>query len=207
MIKDEPYTLRDEAERKGRKKLLNEKHMVPLTALVEEIKASVGKGADVPYFDPMDGGIAAKVLFVLEAPGPKAVESGFISRNNPDPSASNFYNMSVEAELPRENTISWNIVPWYIGNGDKIRPAGKSDIEEGKQWFFELLRLLTSLEYIVLVGAKARSIHPWLSSRTDARILSCHHPSNRVKASSPNLMKESRDVMKFISKKLSPKSH
>ena len=38
----------------------------------------------IPHFDPLDGGSNAQVLFLMEAPGPKASASGFVSRNNPD---------------------------------------------------------------------------------------------------------------------------
>jgi hypothetical protein len=47
----------------------------------------------VPDFDPLDGGVNAQVLFLLEKPGPMAAEdgkragSGFISRDNDDGTA------------------------------------------------------------------------------------------------------------------------
>jgi hypothetical protein len=43
---------------------------------------------EVPDFDPVDGGIGARALFLLDAPGPmtseagKRIGSGFISRFN-----------------------------------------------------------------------------------------------------------------------------
>jgi hypothetical protein len=50
---------------------------------------------EVPEFDPLDGGVEAQVLFLFEKPGPMTAElggskrsgSGFISRNNDDPTA------------------------------------------------------------------------------------------------------------------------
>jgi len=53
------------------------------------------------------------------------MSSGFISRDNPDPSARNFRALLAGAGIPREKTVLWNIVPWYIGSGVKIRPATK----------------------------------------------------------------------------------
>jgi uracil-DNA glycosylase len=63
---------------------LTEPHVAPLTAFVEALRAEMGPGVGLPHFDPLDGGVEAEVLYLLEAPGPRAVESGFISRNNPD---------------------------------------------------------------------------------------------------------------------------
>jgi hypothetical protein len=53
----------------------------------------------------------AECLFLLEAPGGNAVE--FISRNNNDETAKNFFKLNTDANLPRMRTVSWNIVPWY----------------------------------------------------------------------------------------------
>jgi hypothetical protein len=47
------------------------------------------RGLQVPNVDPNDGGIGATVLLLLESPGPRAVASSFVSRDNPDASARN----------------------------------------------------------------------------------------------------------------------
>ena len=77
----------------------------------------MGEDHKIPQFDPLDGGIDAECLFLLEAPGPKAVNSGFVSRNNPDETAKNFFELNVGAGLERSKTITWNVVPWYVGSG------------------------------------------------------------------------------------------
>ena len=133
-----------------------EPHISPLTAFVETIRKETGLAREIPYFDPLDGGINAKCLFPFEAPGPRAVYSGFISRNNPDESAKNFFELNKQAGLPRELTISWNVVPWYIGSGTKIRPTNNNDIDKGKKYLLNLLSLLPNLRIIVLGGRKAQ---------------------------------------------------
>lgn len=77
-------------------------HIAPLTAFVEELRAEAGSGAQVPYFDPWDGGIEATTLFLLEAPGRMAVFSRFVSRDNPDETAKNFFELNVEAGIDRK---------------------------------------------------------------------------------------------------------
>jgi hypothetical protein len=98
---DEPRTLRDSRARERRLKLLSLAHDEPLTSYVHELRDR-GFG-EVPYFDPLDGGIKAEALFLFEKPGPQAAGSGFISRNNDDPTAENtFVSCSTRAFLARE---------------------------------------------------------------------------------------------------------
>ena len=49
-----------------------EPHISPLTAFVEAIRKETGLVRKIPYFDPLDGGINAKCVFLFEAPGPPA---------------------------------------------------------------------------------------------------------------------------------------
>jgi hypothetical protein len=112
---DAPKTLASPTERRRREALLGEPHVAALTKFAKKIRRERGVGRDVPFFDPLDGGVNAPLPFVPEAPAPKAVESGFVSRNNPDESAKNFFLACQAAELRREEMVVWNIVPWYIG--------------------------------------------------------------------------------------------
>lgn len=65
----------------------------------------------MPYFDPADGGVEARCLFLLEAPGPRAVLSGSVSRDNPDQTAENFSKFLTDAGIDRLNTVIWSTVP------------------------------------------------------------------------------------------------
>ena len=80
-------------------------HILPLVNYLDLMKEELGNGFDTPMFDPCDGGVNDKALFLLEAPGPKAVGSGFISRNNPDPSAKNINKLLIETGFKREETL------------------------------------------------------------------------------------------------------
>ena len=110
MSLDAPKTLGSSEERAARESLLDSAHVRPLTELVESIRAQTGYGSDVLNFDPADGGVNARCLFLLEAPGAKAVASGFVSRNNPDETAKNFFELNREAGIPRQQTLTWNVV-------------------------------------------------------------------------------------------------
>jgi uracil-DNA glycosylase len=157
---------------------LHEPHVNELTAFVDRIRRERGCGDKVPYFDPADGGVEAECLFVLEAPGPRAVQSGFISRNNPDESAKNWLELNAKAGVPRNRTVICNIVPWYVGSGGRIRPADSTDIEEGWPYLLSLLDMLPRLRVVVLVGGKAQRVAPRLRAvRPDLPLMKCPHPS------------------------------
>jgi uracil-DNA glycosylase len=177
-VVDAPKTLASEAERAARTALLSQPHAKALASLVEQIRSAKGPNYKVPDFDPLDGGSNAQVLFLLEAPGPKAVASGFVSRNNPDETAKNFFLLNSEAGIDRQHTITWNAVPWYIGSGTKIRPATRDDVREADQWLKVLLANLPKLRIVMFVGQKALHAQGVVQGcRPDVAILSMPHPS------------------------------
>ena len=82
----------------------------------------------------------------LEAPGRRAIESGFVSRDNPDETAKNFFLLNIEAGIDRKLTVCWNIVPWYIGSDTKIRTANSNDTASGARCLNRVISLLHCLE-------------------------------------------------------------
>lgn len=88
---DAPKSLTDTSARKARRAALGQPHIAPLAAFVTRLRQAAGHADEVPDFDPFDGGVLAECLFLLEAPGGRAVGSGFVSRNNPDETAKNFF--------------------------------------------------------------------------------------------------------------------
>jgi uracil-DNA glycosylase len=178
MYTDQPKLLGQPDALASRLEEIEQSHIAPLTEFVRRLRVDIGSNASIPFFDPWDGGTNAEVLFLLEAPGSKARNSGFVSRNNPDETAKNFFELLIEVGIPRKSSILWNVVPWYIGTGTKIRPANTSDISSGVKSLEKLLNLLPRLRGIVLVGRKAqkaenfvKKIHPSLFIET------CPHPS------------------------------
>lgn len=175
---DKPKSLCNPIAIQSRLAGIFEPHISPLTTFVEKIRKDTGLKREIPYFDPLDGGINAKCLFLFEAPGPRAVYSGFISRNNPDESARNFFELNHQAGLPRKLTISWNVVPWYIGSGTKIRPANKNDIDGGEKYLLDFLSLLPNLRIIVLGGRKAQKAEALIKNTyPDIALVKMPHPS------------------------------
>jgi uracil-DNA glycosylase len=190
----EPKSFRDPQALKARLARLDEPHIAPLTAFVDSLRESRVIPEDVPYFDPADGGIHARVLVLLEAPGSKAAEgrgSGLISANNNDETARNMTLIRKEANLRRNHLILWNVVPWYVGRVDhtKIRPVCSAEIKAGIGHLKALLELLPALKVIVTMGVPARQ--GWGTVQLEyphLETINTWHPSPRVL----NLVRERR---------------
>ena len=65
---DAPRSLRDPDVRQRRRALLDRPHMKPLNEYVAKLRRD-RENVEVPDFDPLDGGIDARVLFLFEKPG------------------------------------------------------------------------------------------------------------------------------------------
>ena len=126
-------------------------HMVQLKTFAERLR---GPGLEVPDFDPLDGGVEARALFLFEKPGRMTAGqsgSGFISRDNDDPTAAATFEFMQQAAIPRELTIIWNVIPWWNGT----LAVTKSELQNGASRVNELIHLLPRLRTVVLVGRKA----------------------------------------------------
>ncbi|MGM8851303.1 uracil-DNA glycosylase [Salinicola sp. V024] len=175
---DRPKLLGDRRALEDRLSQVNDAHMAPLTDFVHRLRERMGTEVVIPYIDPWDGGVEAKVMFLLEAPGAKARNSGFVSMNNPDETAKNFFEISRESGIDRKQIVTWNTVPWYIGSDSKIRPATSSDISAGIESLAELLGLLPKLKAIVLVGGKAQKAESYIhQAAPHLKVFISPHPS------------------------------
>lgn len=202
-FEDRPKLLGDAAARRERLGQLRERHVAPLTEFVEALRREKGPPYEIPYFDPWDGGTDARVLNLLEAPGAKAVRSGFVSRNNPDETAKNSIELHKAAGIPRRLAVSWNIVPWYIGSGTRIRAAKSDDIAAGARSLERLLGLLPKLQAILLVGRKAERAAGLIQTlRANVKIFSSPHPSplfvNRLPGNRERILEVLREVRRFL---------
>jgi uracil-DNA glycosylase len=143
---------------KSKEQRIHDPHVAPLNRLVEQINA--GRGAHLaPWFDPDGGGTNACVLFLLENPGRRATSargSGFISADNNDDTATNFFSMRDEAGLARDRLVAWNVVPWYQPDGERTANATRQDVESALPWLVHLIRLLPELRLVVTMGNRAR---------------------------------------------------
>ena len=181
-----PRALRDPDACKRRKRLLEDApHMRPLNEYVAGLRKR--PGVEVPDFDPLDGGVDARILFLFEKPGRMtAVDgarkgSGFISRDNHDSTAENTFLFMREAGIPRKLTVTWNVVPWWDGE----REVTAAPLREGAEETRRLTELLPRLRAVVFVGKKALRARPHLED-TGLAFFSSDHPSPIVRATRPD---------------------
>jgi hypothetical protein len=187
-----PRSLASEAARRERLTALNQPHVAPLPQFVHALRDRDDR--EYPYFDPADGGVDATILFLLEKPGPMTVPtgkglrqgSGFISRDNDDPTAEASFRFYLEAGVDRRRSVVWNVIPGWNGT-IKVTPA---ELRAGVADLGELLSLLPRLRTIVLVGRRAARAEPLIRDLGDYAVFHSAHPSGQVRAGNPHLWAE-----------------
>ncbi len=172
---DQRWSLESHAECRRRREMLSLPHVRPLTDFVQRVRRDRSRN-DVPDFDPCDGGTRARALLLFRSPSPMPIETGFVSRNNPDPTADNVLALFRQARLPREESVLWNVVPWPVPN-DKV--TGKH-LDDARPYLKELLALLPRLRAVVLIGNEAHRVQEDLAGWTTVPCLRMAMPSPRV---------------------------
>lgn len=189
VVPDRPRTMRDSAVREARMAALQMPHVTPLTDLVCRLRLRDAK--EYPYFDPADGGVTASILFLLEKPGPMTVPmgrgqrqgSGFISRDNDDPTAEASFVFHQMAGVDRAKSVIWNVIPGWNGT-IKVTSA---ELRAGVEDVRHLVALLPQLQTIVLVGGKAARAEGLIKSIGAYKIFKSAHPSPQVRSTNPGL--------------------
>ncbi len=145
----------------------------------------------VPGFDPDSGGSNARVLVLMESPGPGTIALGdaaISSEDNPGPTAAAFRRARTESSLIRSDYLRWNVVPWALS-----RPPTVADLEEARPALAELLAALPQLRAVVAFGNSALTgIMRHFTLDADARVvpvLAAPHlsPSNATRAGEKHL--------------------
>jgi hypothetical protein len=134
----------------------------------------------LPDMDPLDGGTGARVLLLLEKPGPQAARTGFVSRDNPSPTSAAIRAFLEEVGLPRADTLLWNAAPFWNGT-IRLRAPERQD---GFRHLPALLALLPRLDTAILVGRHAAQAEPLLPRHL--RVIRSAHPSPQVRAAFPD---------------------
>ena len=159
--------------------MLQAPHVAPLTDFVRRLRASRGGDESIPWFDPTDAGVGARILLLLEAPGRRATAkqgSGFISADNNDPTAENAWRLYREASIDRRtDVVVWNVIPWYIGTDLAVRSWTHADVAEARGAIGDLFELLTNLRVVVLMGKAAQA--SWDRLGIETPVIVAPHPS------------------------------
>tara|TARA_B100001105_G_C22124866_1_gene329122 strand:+ start:8 stop:568 length:561 start_codon:yes stop_codon:yes gene_type:complete len=152
---------------------LDEEHVRPLMSIIRSIRE---RGLRVPNVDPEDGGTGAVALFLLETPGPKAVNSDFISRDNDDPSARNMRTELARAGFARSEVVLWNVVPHCLSTEAKNKNATSGEIRASLPDTQRFIDALPGLRVVVFCGRKAQRARPRLRLPAGLHALDTFHP-------------------------------
>lgn len=184
---DAPKSLRDPAALDARRAIADAPHVRPLRIFARRIAAE--RGADVPDPDPLDGGVDARLLLLLETPGPSIGRTGFVSRDNATGTAANLFRFLAEAGIARRDTLIWNAVPWVIhAPGALNRAPRRSEAAAAAPYFAPLLLLLPRLAVVVPAGRFAQAAAMPLSAlRPDLPVVPIPHPSPTYVCTSPTV--------------------
>ena len=120
----------------------------------------------------------AALQSVCDLQEPLAPDATMVSGR--DPSAEATFNFMIAAGIPREDTVTWNVVPGWNGT----RKITGRELREGVAEARNLLALLLNARTVVLVGRKAARAGP-LFRDAQFSVFESLHPSPLVRASRP----------------------
>ena len=183
--------LADPAEVARRHALLTETpRMAPVICHAAALRAKYG---EVPDADPLDGGADARLLLLLETPGPTIGQSGLVSADNPTGTGRNLRRFCAEAGLDRLDRLIWNAVPWVIHAGGRNRAPRTAEIRDGLATLPPLLAALR-LKAVVLAGRSASMAAPLLPPGVP--VLRMPHPSPTIVCTSPAIGLRIQDALR-----------
>ena len=148
-----------------------------------------GRGGAVAGFATCDGGAEARVLLLLETPGPGREPLRFVSRDNATGTARNLRRFFAAAGLDRRDSVIWNAVPWVIhAAGARNRAPRTGEVAAGLAELPALLPLRPALSAVVLAGRAAGRAAPVLAARAPhLRVLAMPHPSPTFVCTDPKI--------------------
>ena len=111
--------------------------------------------------------------------------------------------MFQEVGIKRKLTVTWNIVPWYIGTVEKIRAANQTDIKEGMKSLHILIDLLYRLTTVLMLGKKAQKAKSYFQKNFPTlKLFSSPHPSplfvNSLPGNRKVLLESLDEVQQYI---------
>ena len=172
--------------------MLDQPHMAGLAAFTARLRALHGQ---VPDADPADGGASARLLVLLETPGPGIGRSGIVSADNATGTGRNLRRFFADAGIARSDRVIWNAVPWVI-HQDRNRAPRQSEIRAGLALLPGFLALLPRLRVAVLAGQAAGLAAPVVQAACPGLpVLHMPHPSPTYVCTSPDVARRIRAAL------------
>ena len=141
----------------------------------------------MPEPDPLDGGAEARLLLLLETPGPAVGRTGLVTRDGSNGTAANLFRFLGEAGIARRDTLIWNAVPWVIHAPGALNRAPRvAEVRAGQAYLPPLLAALPDLAVVVLSGRVAGLSRGTVETlRPGLAVVAIPHPSPTIVCTSP----------------------
>ena len=168
---------------------------------LEEYRCAIAaRYGSTPHVDPLDGGTAARVLLLLETPGPRGPTPRFVSCDNATGTARNLTRFLAQAGIERRGILLWNAVPWIIhAEGARNRPPRPAEVAGGLALLPGLLDLLPHLRGVVLAGRVAQRAKPCLAQTRGTLACVCMpHPSPTYVNTAPAVAERIGDALAAV---------
>lgn len=149
----------DQAALDGRLALLDRPHVAPLVERVRRLRDETGE--DVPWPDPLGGGVRARVVLLRRDPRCSAVRGARLATaHRDDPASGNLLTALDQAGLPYAETLLADVVPWWVEDPDRHETPGRrrrvgEQARRAAPYLLELLGSLPSARAVVLLGGGA----------------------------------------------------
>lgn len=173
--------------------------MTPL----EPVRAALATaGRRVPFFNPADAGAAARLLLLLETPGPDRRAGGevlrFVSQDNRTPTGANLRRFLHAGGIDRCDLLIWNVVPWIVHPpGTRNRAVTTAECREGIAALPLLLASLPRLQVVVLAGRSAAAAEPVVrTARPSVAVMTMPHPSPVICCTDPAIPRRIEGVLR-----------
>lgn len=148
----EPRAFADERARAERALHIWDERVRPINELIRKISQDVD-APNLPYNDPLFGGVDAELLIMMKAPeadaAPDKTGARFLCFDNADAGAANIFEAFRRSGIARDRCIAWNICPFPIQAG---APTA-SELRRAMPYTKELIELLPRLKVVLLLGS------------------------------------------------------
>ncbi len=172
------------------KKKYNALYSRHIASLTFQVQYYHEKGVNIPWIDPSDGGIQARILILLQSPEKIELTPRFVSLDNPCRSQQNLHHFLKQAGIKRKDIILWNAMPWLTPSEKKLSP-GRKNIKRGTEIIKSLMPLLKDLTVVVLAGTVASQTRPFFEREyPHVTLLTMPHPSPLSLCRSPSVAEE-----------------
>jgi hypothetical protein len=174
-------------------------HIAPFTDLIDELRTVPGRGW-MPYLAPMYGGVNARVLSILQDPGPGTHDkdgSGMLCVENDDDAAELYATLLDQAGIPAAELLPWNAYPWYRHKrGSSNAPTG-AELDAGIEPLRRLIALAPQLRVVMLHGGSAHKAWDRFNARhrpiaRPLRIIRTFHTAKRTFIAPADVREERR---------------